>query len=368
VGLGGDVQDRRVHLVVDDVEHGGDQFGRLGDGGLAGLEVDLHAVRPGEGLELRAELGHRVALLGEEDAAAEADPLQLRQHVAVLLADVVEVPGQAGEVVVLAVEVEHDPADEACGFAERVGVAHAEAAVLAGGVGEVEVRVADPRVDAHPDLEPLDVLMEGLELRDRVEDDLVGVLLHLPDVFGREADAVGVRLLAELLVAQPGLVQPAAGGAVHVLAHEREDRPGGEALERQHRLRPREVANALDDLEIPQQLAFVDQVIGGCGGCSWSPGLGKEAASYKSPSPRATSFLVRLVLPWTAAAGRRYASARLAAPGWSKPRPYPRPLLRPIMRRVDVLKTRVLLDPRKIEFWEVYGLEPGSQAAEALEV
>jgi hypothetical protein len=152
------------------------------------------------------------------------------------------------------------------------------------------VRVADPRVDAQPDLEPLDVLVERLELRDRVEDDLVGVLLHLPDVFGRKPDAVGVGLLAELLMAQPGLVQPAAGGAVHVLAHERENRPGGEALERQHRLRPREVAHALDDLEIPHQLAFVDQVIGGCGGAHGVLGWERRPPPTSPPPPAQLLF------------------------------------------------------------------------------
>ena len=59
-----------------------------------------------------------------------------------------------------------------------------------------------------------------------------------------------MHFLAELLTPQPRLEQRAAGGAVHVLAHQVEDGPGGKAFQRQHGLRAGLLANAPDDFQI----------------------------------------------------------------------------------------------------------------------
>ena len=77
------------------------------------------------------------------------------------------------------------------------------------------------------------------------------------------ADAVGVDLAAELLAAEARLVQRAAGGAVEVLAHHAEHAPRREALQRQHRLGPRLLADAPDDVQVLHQAALVDQEVRG---------------------------------------------------------------------------------------------------------
>ena len=67
-----------------------------------------------------------------------------------------------------------------------------------------------------------------------IEYDLVGIAPYRLDVVAGERHAVGVDLSTELLVSQACLVERTARRAVHVLPHEAEHAPRGEALEGEH--------------------------------------------------------------------------------------------------------------------------------------
>ena len=104
--------------------------------------------------------------------------------------------------------------------------------------------------------------LEAGELGGGVEDDLVGIGERLVDLVVGPGDGVGVGLAGEFRAAELDLEERAGGGAVHVLGHDVEDRPGGEAFERQQGLGAGGLAQPRDLLEVRQQAGFVDQVIG----------------------------------------------------------------------------------------------------------
>ena len=81
------VDHRQMLAVVQGVEHGDFQRGTQGDRRFARLQIHLHAVFFREGFQARAEGIDRIALAGEMDAAAEADPLDLCDQVAEALLD-----------------------------------------------------------------------------------------------------------------------------------------------------------------------------------------------------------------------------------------------------------------------------------------
>jgi hypothetical protein len=76
-----------------------------------------------------------------------------------------------------------------------------------------------------------------------VGDDLVDLVIGI-------GHRIGVGLLAETLAAKADLVERRRGGAVHVLGHEIEHAPGGEAFERQKRLCAGELAQPGDLLHV----------------------------------------------------------------------------------------------------------------------
>src|SRR5690606_5148846 len=67
---------------------------------------------------------------------------------------------------------------------------------------------------------------------------------------------------------EPDFVERGRGGAVHILAHEVEHRPGGEAFQRQQRFRPRLLADMGDFLHVAEKACLVDQVVRGLDGHS----------------------------------------------------------------------------------------------------
>ena len=138
VGLDRAVDDGDVLAVVERVEHGDLQRGRVGDRGLAGLEIDLHAVLAGEAFEALGQAVERVALAGEVDAAAEADPVHAADQRAEAVLDGAEHLVEAVEIGVLAVVVEHEAAGAVGDGLDDLRVGFAEPAERPGGVGEVE--------------------------------------------------------------------------------------------------------------------------------------------------------------------------------------------------------------------------------------
>ncbi len=115
---------------------------------LARLEVDLHPEAVGDVAQHRAEALDRIAGGREGDAATEADPLHPVEDRSVALGDQVDRRRERVEVLVLAVEVEHETAEVGGDLAQLGVVGDAETRMLARRVGEVEGRVADAGVDA----------------------------------------------------------------------------------------------------------------------------------------------------------------------------------------------------------------------------
>jgi hypothetical protein len=223
---------------MHDVQDGGDEFGGARDGRLARLQIDLHVEPLGELFELGAEPVQGISLFREVQPPAQADPVKLFEQRPVRAGDGVEGRGEAVEVVVLAIVMEHHAAQTGREFQQRLAVGHPEARVPPRRVGQVEMGMADARIHAQADAESPHVLLEGRELGERVEDDLVGEGSDPADLGGGPGDAVSVDFLAELFAAQARLGQGTAGRAVHVLLHQAEDAPGGEAFQGQDALYP----------------------------------------------------------------------------------------------------------------------------------
>ncbi|MNO68356.1 hypothetical protein D3C76_591820 [compost metagenome] len=261
VRLDGAVHHRQVLAVVEGVEHGDFQRGALGDGRFARLQVHLHAVLVRERLQACAERVQLVVFTGEMDAAAQADPLDLVQQVAEAVLDGIEHLVEQAEVAVLAVVVEHEAGDLFDHLFDLGRVPFAQAAERAGRVGQQVVGAAHLRVDAQAANLAFGLFGKALQLADRVEDDLVAVLKHLLDLVVGPGHAIGMGFAGELLAAELELEQGGRGGTVHVLLHQVEHRPGGEALECQQGLGTGVFAHVGDLLHVAQQLLFVDEVV-----------------------------------------------------------------------------------------------------------
>jgi hypothetical protein len=132
----------------------------------------------------------------------------------------------------------------------------------AGGVGEVEVRVADTRVDTQAERHGARTRLVHLQLTNRVEDHLVGEPCHFGDLVGAPRDAVGVHFLAELLPPEAGFVERTARRTVEMLRHHLEHPPRREALQGENRLRSGRRTNTVDDLEVVDEALLVDEVVG----------------------------------------------------------------------------------------------------------
>jgi hypothetical protein len=117
------------------------------------------------------------------------------------------------------------------------------------------------RVNAQATDFALRALGKTLQLADGVEDDLVAIVEHLLDLIVSPGHAVGVGFAFELLTTELELVQRRRRGAVHVLLHQVEHRPGREALEREQGFGPGLFAHISDLLHVGQQFLFVDEVV-----------------------------------------------------------------------------------------------------------
>ncbi len=255
------VNHRQVLAVVQGVEHRDFQRRTHGDRRFAGLQVDLYAEFFREGFQPRAEGIQRIAFAGEVDTAAEADPLDLFQQVAEALLDGCQHLLEQLEAGVLTVVVEHEAGNLADHRLDLRRIVFAQAAERARRIGQQVVGAADLRIDAQATDDAFGASLEALQLADGVEDDLVAVGDHLFYLVVGPGHTVGVGFAGELLPAELELVQRRRGGAVHVLLHQVEHRPGGEALECQQRLCAGLFAHVGDLLQIAQELLFIDEVI-----------------------------------------------------------------------------------------------------------
>ncbi|MNJ30512.1 hypothetical protein D3C77_251110 [compost metagenome] len=195
------------------------------------------------------------------DTAAQAHPLDLVQQVTEALFDGAQHLVEQAEVAVLAVVVEHEAGDLLDHRFDFDRIPLAQAAERPRRIGQQVVGAAHLRVDAQATDLAFGGVSKALQLADGVEDDLVAVIEHFLDFIVGPGHAVGVGLAGELLATQLELVERRRGGAVHVLLHQVEHRPGGEALECQQGLGPGLLAHVGDLLHVAQQLGFVDEVV-----------------------------------------------------------------------------------------------------------
>src|SRR5690606_984330 len=84
---GGSVDTGQRRGVVQGVEHRDLEGGAVGDGRFTRLQIDLHAIALGEGLEAGTEAIQRIAFAGEVDTATQAHPLHALEQRAETLLD-----------------------------------------------------------------------------------------------------------------------------------------------------------------------------------------------------------------------------------------------------------------------------------------
>ncbi len=169
VRLDGTVDDGDPLLVLDHVEHADFERRGLGDDGVARLEIDLQAILFGERLEPRGQGVEIVALTGEMDAAAEADPVDALEERAELLLEPVQQRREGRKGIVLAIAVDHEAGDAIHRLLDAREVPFAEAAIGAGRVGEVEMGMADAGIDAEADGQVSGLGAEAVELAEELK-------------------------------------------------------------------------------------------------------------------------------------------------------------------------------------------------------
>jgi hypothetical protein len=191
-----------------------------------------------------------------------ADPFQPPQQPAELLFDPRKLTVEQVEIGILAIVVNHEAGNPVHHSVDPCRIPFAQPAERPRRIGKVEPRGREPRVQAQAACDMRRGIVEAFQLRDRVEDDLVGIAHRLVDLVIGPADGIGMRLAAEVLAPEPEFKERRRGGPVHVLSHLVEDAPGGKAFQRQQHLRARSLTQVVHHRQIPRQFRAVDQVIG----------------------------------------------------------------------------------------------------------
>ena len=250
-------------VLLLDVEHLGDEKARVERDGLAGLDVDRQAVLLLHAADALLQEGDVVACLRDVVAAAEVDPLHLRQVLAEFRLDRLERDGERiGALFAERVEVEAlKPPD---GARIKVAQAHAEARALRARVvdGVVLRRTLGIDAQAARDAGRECLRAELLPLSKGVEDDVVadlGELRKFRLLVGGRKDMV---LFAHLLMAEPCLVEAAGRRAREVLSDQRVVVVHGEALLGEQHMRARALLHLVQDAQVVLQEVFGDDVRG----------------------------------------------------------------------------------------------------------
>src|SRR5690554_2910182 len=261
VSLDGTVDNCQLFAVVQRIQHRHFQRGAVGDRRFTRLQIDLYTVSLGKGLETDTEAIQRIAFAGEVDTTTQTHPLDSLQQRAEALLDLLQHAVEQVEITVLAVVVDHEAGDQRHHLFDLVSIPLAQTAERSCRVGNQPVGTADLGIEAQAAHMVGRGVRKALQLTDGVEDDLVRVGQHLFNLVVGIGDAVSMGLPAELALAQLDLIKGGRGGAVHVLTHQIEHRPGSKAFESEQRPGPGVLAQIGDFLHVAQQLALVDQVI-----------------------------------------------------------------------------------------------------------
>ena len=251
-------------VLLLDVEHLGDEEAGVQRDGLAGLDVDRQAVRLLHVADALLEERDVVAFLRDVVAAAEVDPLHLRQVLAELRLDGLEGDGERVGAL-LAERVEVQALKSLDGTLIKVAQPHAEARARGARVvdGVVLRRALGVDAQATRDAGRECRGAEFLPLCERVEDDVAADLRELRELgllVGRREDMSLLAELAHLLMAEPRLVEAAGRRTREVLGDQRVVMVHGEALLGEQDVRARALLHLMQDAQVVLEQVLCDDV------------------------------------------------------------------------------------------------------------
>lgn len=253
-------------VLLLDVEHLGDEETGIQRDGLAGLDVDGQAVRLLHVADALLEERDIIAFLRDVVAAAEVDPLHLRQVLAELLLDGLERDGErVGALLAERVEVQAFQSPD--GALVEVAQPHAETRACGARVvdGVLLRRALGVDAQATRDAGRKGRGAEFLPLRERVEDDVAANLRELRELgllVGRREDMSLLAELAHLLMTEPRLVEAAGRRAREVLGDQRVVVVHGEALLGEQDVRARALLHLMQDAQVVLEQVLRDDVRG----------------------------------------------------------------------------------------------------------
>lgn len=253
-------------VLLLDVEHLGDEEAGVQRDGLAGLDVDRQAVRLLHVSDALLEERDVVAFLRDVVAAAEVDPLHLRQILAEFLLDGLEGDGERVGAL-LAERVEVQALKSLDGILLEVAQPHTETRACGARVvdGVVLRRALGVDAQAARDTGRKRCGTELLPLRERVEDDVAADLRELSELgllVGRREDMSLLAELAHLLMAESRLVEAAGRRAREVLGDQRVVMVHGEALLGEQDVRARALLHLMQDAQVVLEQVLCDDVRG----------------------------------------------------------------------------------------------------------
>lgn len=253
-------------VLLLDVEHLGDEEAGVQRDGLAGLDVDRQAVLLLHVADALLEERDIIAFLRDVVAAAEVDPLHLRQVLAKLRLDGLERDGErVGALLAERVEVQTFKAID--GALVEVAQPHAETRACGARVvdGVVLCRALGIDAQAARDAGRERCGAELLPLCERVEDDVAADLCELRELrflVGRREDVSLLAELAHLLMAEPRLVEAAGRCTREVLGDQRVVMVHGEALLGEQDVRARALLHLVQDAQVVLEQVLRDDVRG----------------------------------------------------------------------------------------------------------
>ena len=251
-------------VLLLDVEHLGDEEAGVQRDGLAGLDVDRQAVRLLHVSDALLEERDVVAFLRDVVAAAEVDPLHLRQILAEFLLDGLEGDGERVGAL-LAERVEVQALKSLDGILLEVAQPHTETRACGARVvdGVVLRRALGVDAQATRDTGRKGRGAEFLPLCKRVEDDVAADLRELRELgllVGRREDMSLLAELAHLLMAESRLVEAAGRRAREVLGDQRVVMVHGEALLGEQDVRARALLHLMQDAQVVLEQVLCDDV------------------------------------------------------------------------------------------------------------
>src|SRR5690606_18038425 len=202
VGFGRAVDHGQVLAIETDIQHADFKRGAVAHGGFTGFQINLDVVVLCKAAQALAKGIQRVVGCGKADPPAQADPLHLPQDGAIALFNLRQQVVEPGEIVVLAVVVDHQAVKLVGNSQNAFGVAFTQSAECAGRVGQIETGATDARVQAQAYGFAGSTRGKSFQLLDGIENDLVAVCHHVVDFVIGKGDAIGMGFAAELLVTQ----------------------------------------------------------------------------------------------------------------------------------------------------------------------